>query len=126
MPDTILIIEDDADILGSLEELFIHEGYQVMTAADGKDALQKLTSGSTLPHLILADFVMPRMDGAEFRRRQLEDARLASIPVIFASASVLRTSEFENCIALKKPFETQELLNTVSSALCRSSVLHEQ
>jgi CheY-like chemotaxis protein len=68
-----------------LATLLEGEGYDVNSAVDGADALRWLAD-SLLPDVILLDLAMPRLDGREFRARQRQDPRLASIPVIVISA----------------------------------------
>ena len=64
--NTLLIVEDDPDIRACLEEIMVSEGFEVLTAAHGREALQALQSAQTLPALILLDLTMPVMDGPQF------------------------------------------------------------
>lgn len=82
---SVLIIEDDEGVRDSLAELLTEEGYDVKVASEGSEALA-LMQEEPLPSLILLDLMMPTMNGGEFRKRQLSDPRLASIPVIVVSA----------------------------------------
>lgn len=124
MPETILIIDNDTDILESLRDVLVLEGYQVVTASDGKKAFSELLNGTDSVDLIIADIMMPYMNGTEFRRRQLEIDHLASIPILFTSASLRRTSESESCKVFSKPFQLEELLEAVKAAFClRGKVL---
>lgn len=82
----ILIIEDSKDIQLLLSRLLEGEGYSVVSANNGEEALNLLRSGDDLPHLIFLDLMMPVMDGADFRAEQLLDARLANIPVVLMTA----------------------------------------
>jgi len=66
----------------SLLEAF---GYEVVTAIDGSEALDRLRRG-TAPSLIVLDLDMPRKDGCEFREEQARDPKLAAIPTIVCSA----------------------------------------
>jgi CheY-like chemotaxis protein len=81
----VLIIEDDAGVRSSLAEVLRDEGYDVLLASDGHEALALLDRADA-PSLILLDLMMPNMDGVEFRARQLADERLAKIPIIVISA----------------------------------------
>jgi CheY-like chemotaxis protein len=83
---SVLIIEDDEGVRDSLAELLTEEGYDVKVASEGSEALALLQQEESLPSLILLDLMMPTMNGGEFRKRQLSDPRLASIPVIVVSA----------------------------------------
>jgi CheY-like chemotaxis protein len=92
---SILIVEDDADIRGSLQDLLEGENYKVRMAANGQVALDTLRSDAELPGLILLDLMMPVKDGSAFREEQQRDARLATIPVVIMSAAseIAATSE---------------------------------
>ncbi len=80
----VLIVEDDDDVREFMELLLTSSGYETMAASDGAEALEKMRSRR--PCLVLLDLQMPRMDGWEFRARQVGDARLASIPVLCLTA----------------------------------------
>ena len=115
---TILVVEDSVDLRETLAEILEEQGYTVRTAAHGQDAFDQLRTGP-LPSLILLDLMMPVMDGWEFRRRQQEDARLRSIPVVVMSASA-DLSAVDAAGHLRKPFELSELLGTVADR-CRKT-----
>lgn len=80
----VLIVEDDDDVREFMELLVSTAGYDVMTARDGEEALAMMRKKK--PCLVLLDLQMPRMDGWEFRARQLQDVALASVPVICVTA----------------------------------------
>ena len=82
----ILIVEDSEDLQDLLGQLFKREGYDLMQAYNGQEALNLLSSMPTLPSLILLDIMMPVMDGIEFRSQQKKDLRLSAIPVVVMSA----------------------------------------
>ena len=82
---SILLVDDDPNIRALLSDMLIHAGYVVATAADGQVALEYLRN-APLPHLILLDLMMPGMNGLQFRVAQVNDARLAAIPVIVMTA----------------------------------------
>ena len=113
---TVLLVEDDEDIRNSIAEILADEGFQVVGAADGDDALRYLRAAAELPRLILLDLMMPVMDGWAFRTEQLADERLAKIPVVILSAATdvrrhaaqLRVNEY-----LVKPLDVPLLLNTI-------------
>ena len=113
---TVLVVDDDEDLLDAVHELIEEEGDRVMTARDGEEALLLLTSGD-LPCLILLDMKMNGMSGQEFRRRQLADPRIAKIPVVGfsgmakedAEARLLALSSY-----LRKPMHLHQLLETVA------------
>jgi len=82
----LLLIEDDREICDSLSEALREEGFDVSTAANGREALEVLRNGPR-PSAILLDLVMPVMDGWDFRQEQLRDPALKDIPVVVVSAS---------------------------------------
>ena len=86
MKDRVVIVEDDELIRESLLEVLEDHGYEAIGAGDGREALDKLASLDGPPCLIVLDLMMPGMDGREFRKRQLADPALKSIPVIVISA----------------------------------------
>jgi CheY-like chemotaxis protein len=82
----ILLVEDDAMIRESFVSALADEGHEVMTACDGKAALDVLHSGLR-PSVIFLDLKMPGMDGQAFRAEQQKDPELANIPVVVLSAT---------------------------------------
>ena len=80
---TALIVDDGLSVRTALKRLFVTEGYDVLTAADGAIALRLLESFRV--DVILLDIVMPVMSGQAFRDRQVADPRIADIPVILIS-----------------------------------------
>src|SRR5262245_26845005 len=81
----VLVVEDSIDTRDSLAFLLRSVGgYQVSTAANGQEALDRLRAGPR-PGLILLDLLMPTMDGWEFCHRLRQDPALASIPVVVVS-----------------------------------------
>jgi CheY-like chemotaxis protein len=83
---TALIVDDDPAIVDGLSEYLEHDGYGVIGAADGTEALV-LLDGGVRPDVIVLDLLMPGMDGWDFRMAQLNDPSLATIPVLVISAS---------------------------------------
>src|SRR5262249_1755713 len=81
----VLVVDDDSDIRGALCELLEDEGYRVVAASNGEEALVYLNSRER-PCVILLDLMMPVMDGWEFRRQQQKDPRWSQIPVVVITA----------------------------------------
>jgi CheY-like chemotaxis protein len=81
---SILVVEDDADLRAVTAAVLVINGYEVVEAADGEEALRRLRSDPTVG-LILLDLRMPRMDGRAFRAEQLGDPALAAVPVVVVS-----------------------------------------
>ncbi len=82
---TVLVVDDNEGIRESLIDVLDIEGYLVVTAEHGAEALAKLRSG-VRPCVILLDLMMPVMSGADFRHAQRQDPQLAQIPVVLISA----------------------------------------
>lgn len=108
---SVLVVEDDPDIREALAEALGYEGYDVLLAENGQEALDVLREHSR-PHVILLDLLMPVMSGWQFRQEQLADPALAGIPVVVVSASP--PGEARPDRYLPKPFSIDELLSTVA------------
>src|SRR3954469_1683244 len=83
---TLMVVDDDTVIRESLADVLQEEGYSVVTAIHGEDALTKLRGGMPVPCLILLDLMMPVMTGGEFFAAQQADPAIAGIPVVVISA----------------------------------------
>src|SRR5207253_7096946 len=93
---TVLVVNDTAEVLELLTLLLTHEGYRVVSANNGRNALEMAVSSE--PDIIISDVVMPEMDGLEFCRRLKLDARTRDVPVLLVSA--LRTGEEDSLTGL--------------------------
>ena len=82
---TVLVADDDADILHVIELNFRLEGFEVVTARDGADALAKAVA--VRPDLVVLDVLMPGIDGYTICARIRADASLAAVPVLIVSAN---------------------------------------
>lgn len=114
----ILIVDDEPSIRMMLADVLMEDGYAVVTASNGADALVHLRD-SAPPCLILLDLMMPVMDGWRFRAVQLDDPKLRSIPVVVLSAGtnlsdwkLLRALDAAAYVA--KPLDIDRLLETVT------------
>jgi CheY-like chemotaxis protein len=105
----VMVVEDDHLIRQVIAEALEEEGFEVVEAANGKEALEALRN--VRPALILLDLMMPVMNGWEFRRAQLEDPAISDIPVIVLSALKDHSVEAER--SFTKPFDLEDLLDTV-------------
>jgi CheY-like chemotaxis protein len=115
----VLLVDDDTELRDCVQEELEENGFEVRAAGDGQAALELLRGW--LPDLIVLDLNMPTLDGWQFRVRQLDDPRLAGIPVLATSAD---PSPKAAAIAadgfLKKPFSTVELLSRLGKILARA------
>lgn len=116
----ILIAEDDEDILGLVEFRLQQEGYDVLPARDGKEALRLCVE--RLPALALLDVQMPKLNGYELTQRLRANEATSNMPIIILTASV-RDSEIARAFEagasdfLRKPFSPSELAARVRAAL---------
>jgi len=111
---TLLVVDDDTAIRESLADLLTDEGYAVVTAAHGGEALDRLRDG-VRPCLILLDLMMPVMSGPEFYQAQQADPQLASIPVVIISAdgNVRNKAQPYGGRYLSKPVKIDTVLDTI-------------
>jgi CheY-like chemotaxis protein len=115
----ILIVEDSEDVQMLLGRFLENEGYTVVYANNGREALEYLRKSEEVPGVILLDLMMPGMDGYEFRREQELHAPTASIPVVVMTADGNIQSKAMKIGAngfLRKPFTDLDLISqTVES-----------
>jgi CheY-like chemotaxis protein len=109
---SILIVEDDEDVREAMLAFLEMKGYSVASAGNGREALDYLRDAPA-PDLIITDLAMPVMDGRQFRREQLKDARLAAIPTLVITAMADRT-HIDASEILLKPVDADLLLTAVS------------
>jgi CheY-like chemotaxis protein len=112
----ILLVEDDYDVRDMMTLFLESEGFHVVAASNGQEAIDYLEH-SPLPSLILLDLMMPVMNGWEFRQRQRQDPSLSQIPVVVISAdSNVREKAARLGVAgyLAKPIEFDTLLRVIS------------
>ena len=111
--NAVLVVEDDPDILLTLQELLQQEGYQVLTAINGLEALNALATIDR-PVLILLDLFMPVMDGWQFLKAlpNLHNAFVTASPILIISASGEKAAEAAKGVQglIKKPIDLDELL----------------
>ncbi|MBI4518338.1 MAG: response regulator [Deltaproteobacteria bacterium] len=91
MPKKILVVEDDADNRRIVTKVLTVEGYAVVEAIDGNQALEKARAEH--PDLILMDLALPNMDGWEATRQIKADRTLQDIPVVALTAFAMRGDE---------------------------------
>jgi DNA-binding response OmpR family regulator len=117
---TVLVVEDDANMQDFLKEILASEGLIVHTASDGKEALQKTLS--LTPDLVLLDLRMPNLDGVTYCKAVRVDKHTRNIPIIVVT-SLSMQSKLEESIAagaddfVAKPFDVNDLLLRVRSML---------
>jgi two-component system, OmpR family, alkaline phosphatase synthesis response regulator PhoP len=118
----VLVVDDEPDIQELLQYNLEKEGYQVETAGDGKEAVE--TARKFLPHLILMDIMMPKMDGIEACRQVRQINKLKDVFIIFLTS---RSEEYSEIAAfdggandyITKPIKPRALMSRVSAVFRR-------
>ena len=122
MKDRILLVEDDSTLSMIVSETLQRDGFVVMTAGDGEDGLKKFTRHGA--DLIIADVMMPRMDGFEMGRHIRQINR--NVPLLFLTAKseiddIVEGFELGGNDYLKKPFKMLELIVRIKALLRRNA-----
>ncbi len=108
---SVLLVEDDHDVRDTLDDFLEEEGYQVDTAANGREALQSLSEHK--PGLVLLDLMMPVMNGWEFLAEKNKIPEFSGIPVLVLSAVPGKPFIPGALGFLKKPIDLQRLMDFV-------------
>jgi DNA-binding response OmpR family regulator len=127
--ETILVAEDQAAMLETIQVALEMSGYRVLTACDGLEALAILESEPV--DLILADIAMPRLNGYQLYERVRENPQWVAIPFVFVTARAM-DSDIHYALEmgvddyLTKPIQLDHLLSTVRGKLRRARQLSQQ
>ncbi len=117
----VLEVDDDPDIREMVSKLLLSEGYEVVSAVHGQDALEKMEGGFR-PDVILLDLMMPVLNGFDVLRVMRRTPRWSSIPVVIVSANQgLDLVARGTAAIISKPFDLDVLLNTVRQLLSRAA-----
>jgi CheY-like chemotaxis protein len=110
----VLIVEDDQAIRDTLTSILEDEGYQVWSAVNGRDALDRLASGPR-PGLLIVDLVMPILNGWDLCAELARRPELADLPVLVVSANATTESPLPlpQARLMQKPIPFQQLLEEV-------------
>jgi CheY-like chemotaxis protein len=114
----ILVVEDDDDVRSAIASALRDEGYEVREASDGQVALDYLRSRGERPCLILLDLWMPNVDGEAFRRSQVMDSDLATIPVVVITAAAdagARARSLGAVSWIRKPIRLARLIEVIAA-----------
>ena len=122
MAAAVLLVEDDTDTREVVCSLLEEEGYQPMLAADGKEAIEYLSSCDEPPCLVLLDLHMPRLDGRDVLGWMRTQPRYGGVPVALLTASS-RTAAAEVAAnfrdhvieVLQKPFDIDHVLDLIDA-----------
>ena len=119
--DYLLIVEDDPDILKLLDATLTFKGYRVITAHNGKEALEILQIKR--PAIVIADIMMPKLDGFGLVHRIRINPETRDIPVVFITATYVTREDHEFALNigatrfLQKPVDLEKFLITVAELL---------
>jgi two-component system chemotaxis response regulator CheY len=118
---SVLILDDSPTMVMSLSRILKNAGYEIETAANGKEGLAKLAGGFK-PKIILTDLNMPQMDGIAFIKEARKHAATRFVPIIVLTTESGGQKRDEARIAgasgwLTKPTEPNELLSTIKQLL---------
>ena len=121
---TVLLVEDDPDIRDIVQDVLEAEGYDVVPASHGRQALEFLTGtrDSERPDLVILDMMMPLVDGRHVLEAIRNDEALSSVPVVVMSA-VAHEKPAGAAAFLRKPFSLDTLFDAVHTLVDRSPVL---
>lgn len=122
MKETILIVEDEKDIVKMLEYNLAKEGFKTLSANNGEDALD--LASRHLPDLIILDLMLPEMDGLEVCKELKKESKTAYIPIVILTA---KSQEADKIVGLElgaddyvtKPFSPRELTARIKAVLRR-------
>ena len=119
----ILVVDDDKEVVGTVERSFRRQGHQVAAAYSGPQALESVQRRR--PDLVVLDIIMPQMDGIEVCRRLRADPATASVPILILTAKGRIEEKVEGFEAgcddyLPKPFALKELELRVEALLRRA------
>jgi len=117
---TVLVVDDEVNIVTSLEYVMKAAGFDVATAYDGEEALTKIAE--IVPDLVILDVMMPKLDGFEVCEKVRENPLWESVIIVMLTAKG-RDSEREKGLSLgandylTKPFSTHDIVNRVKELL---------
>jgi len=119
--DYLLIVEDDPDILELLDATLTFKGYRVVTARNGREALEAIHRKR--PAIVIADIMMPTLDGFGLVHRIRIDPETRDIPVVFITAAYVTPEDREFALNigatrfLQKPVDLERFLGTIAELL---------
>lgn len=117
----LLIVEDDPDIRKLLDTTLTFKGYRIVTAQNGREALEIIHREH--PRIVIADIMMPQLDGFGLVHRLRIDPETRSVPVVFISATYISSEDRDFALKIgvtrfiQKPVDLDKLLNTIAELL---------
>lgn len=128
VPNKLLLIDDDPNLVLLVQDFLESRGYEVMTAANGYEALEVLEQ--IIPHMIICDVMMPQMDGYTFVKQVRNNPQTSWIPVLFLSAKGQSQDRVMGLntgadVYMVKPFEPDELVAQIEASLKQTSRMRQ-
>jgi DNA-binding NarL/FixJ family response regulator len=125
----LLVVDDEPNLLRAVAAVLRAEGYEVVTARNGREALVR--AAESVPDLVISDIRMPGMDGYQLAGQLRSSPRTALVPIVFLTAkdeTADRVAGFRSGVDayITKPFEPDELLAVISSILKRIERTHAE
>jgi CheY-like chemotaxis protein len=122
MSQRVLVVDDDPHVLQLLRVNFELEGYEVVSASNGEEALQRIDERP--PDILVCDVMMPGMDGLEVVERVRNNPATAKLPIVMVSAKAQQSDLLAGGDAgadayVTKPFDPQDLIDAVTNVLKR-------
>jgi DNA-binding response OmpR family regulator len=116
----ILIVDDEIDVVEVVTVLLEHEGYDILKAYDGQEALD--TIEKVIPDLVILDIMMPKIDGVEVCRRMRAKEEMKEIPIVMFSAKLSAIDKKESFDAgadgfISKPFNARGFIAGIKTYL---------
>ncbi len=118
----ILVVDDEEDMVSVLSERLVGNGYEVMAASDGQEALDRINQKK--PDLIILDIMMPRLGGIELKQKLNQREELLDIPIIFLTAKTTAEDKIQGLRLMAddyitKPYHAMELLARIENTLTK-------
>jgi CheY-like chemotaxis protein len=108
---TVLVVDDEPELGDSLRDALEDEGYRVVVARNGKEALEALPALER-PLAVILDIIMPVMSGTELYAAMRADRRFRDVPVLFSTSDPSRAPS--GVLIMKKPADLEQLLRAVA------------
>jgi len=118
---SVLVVDDDSDVRASVAQILEMEGFDVDTAINGQEALDKLRAGAQ-PGVVLLDLMMPVMNGLELLTQLRAEPELRAPPIIVISANRGYEADDLGVFAIvRKPFDIDHLLDNIEAVLGKAA-----
>ncbi|MES2306342.1 MAG: response regulator [Gemmatimonadota bacterium] len=118
---TVLVVDDEYDLVQTLRDVFVDEGFNVRTVSNGRDALIYMREAPVKPCLVILDLVLPILDGNAVYAIMKTDPALASVPVLVSTSDPSRAPV--GAEVMPKPITLEALLSNVERFCFRGNEL---